>query len=139
MARNRSFTSGPTSNDTETEEVKTLAGGFTPLPKAAASLPIPKTTVASPVRAAERAVWDIPFPRCSVKGCIFPAARASGTLCLLHDLAERGPRHFLSVQPSSMCLDRAKYGIAESDYDNSRPRDRRELALQLDRFRNEVG
>jgi hypothetical protein len=81
---------------------------------------------------------EIPFPRCSVKGCIFPAASAGGRLCLVHDLAEREPRHFLSVQPSSLCLDRAKYGIADSDYDDSRARDRRQLSIQLHRFRNEV-
>lgn len=111
---------------------------MTPLAKAAASLPIPNMPEASHATAAQRAEWDVAFPRCSVKGCIFPAASARGTLCLIHDLTEREPKHFLSVQPSTLCLDRAKYGVAESDYDDSRARDRRTLALQIDRFRNEV-
>ncbi|MBI4167087.1 MAG: hypothetical protein HY508_15280 [Acidobacteria bacterium] len=85
-----------------------------------------------------RPLLDIPLPRCSVKGCIFPAASVGGSLCLIHHLAEKEPTHFLSVQPSALCLDRAKYGIAESDFDDSRARDRRQLSLQLDRLRDEV-
>jgi len=104
----------------------------------APSIPAQKLPAAAATPAAEGTIWELKFPRCSIKGCIFPAASAHGALCLLHDLAEREPNHFLSVQPSTMCLDRAKYGIAETEYDNSRARDRRALALQLDRFRNEV-
>lgn len=81
---------------------------------------------------------EVSFPRCSVKGCIFPAAGGGGELCLIHDLAEKEPAHFLSVQPSTLCLDRAKYGIAEPGFDDSRSRDRRRLAAWRDRLRDEV-
>ena len=77
------------------------------------------------------------FPRCSVKGCIFPAA-GGGALCHIHDLTEREPAHFLSVQPSTLCLDRAKYGIADPGFDDSRSRDRRRLAAWRDRLRDDV-
>lgn len=138
MARNHCPASGLTSQDSPIGEARTPAASLTPLAKAAVSLPISKMADVSHVTAAKRAEWDVAFPRCSVKGCIFPAASARGTLCLIHDLTEREPKHFLSVQPSTMCLDRAKYGVAESEYDDSRARDRRTLALQMDRFRNEV-
>jgi hypothetical protein len=85
-----------------------------------------------------RPVLEIPFPRCSVKGCIFPAASTGGRLCLVHNLAEKEPNHFLSVQPSTLCLDRAKYGIAESGHDDARARDRRRLSIQIDQLRDEV-
>lgn len=81
---------------------------------------------------------DGSFPRCPVKGCIFPAAGSGGELCLIHDLAEKEPAHFLSVQPSTLCLDRAKYGIAEPGFDDSRSRDRRRLAAWRDSLRDEV-
>jgi len=138
MARDRCSISGETSNETVTEEGRTRTGSFPVLPAQDPSTPPPKQVATAPACAAEPAVWDLTFPRCSIKGCIFPAASAHGTLCLFHELAEKEPMHFLSVQPSTMCLDRAKYGIAETEYDNSRARDRRALALQLARFRNEV-
>ncbi len=49
------------------------------------------------------------LPRCSTRGCVFPAASVGGNLCLVHLLAEEEPKHFLSVQPSSLCLDRARF------------------------------
>jgi len=91
-----------------------------------------------PIPVAGQTDMELPTPRCCIKGCIFPAFGNDGTLCLAHNLAEKEPIHFLSVQPSMMCLDRAKYGVAEFEYDDSRARDRRQLALQLDRFHNEV-
>ena len=75
--------------------------------------------------------------RCAVKGCIFPVARG-GIQCLLHDLAEKEPKHFLSVQPSVLLLDQAKFGVPDSDYDDSRARDRRRLAALREKFREEV-
>ena len=92
----------------------------------------------TPALSGGRPVLETPFPRCSVKGCIFPAASAGGELCLIHHLTEQEPKLFLSVQPSMMCLDRAKYGIAESEYDDARARDRRRLSIQINQLRNEV-
>jgi hypothetical protein len=77
-------------------------------------------------------------PRCSVKGCIFPATRGGGGQCLLHTLAEKEPKHFLSLQPSVLLLDQAKFGVPDADYDDSRARDRRRLAALRERFREEV-
>jgi hypothetical protein len=85
-----------------------------------------------------RPVLEITFPRCSVKGCIFPAQSGGGELCLIHHLTEKEPKLFLSVQPSLMCLDRAKFGIAESEFDDARGRDRRRLSIQIDQLRDEV-
>lgn len=110
-----------------------------PLPCVAAHLYFQPPALLTPVPSAHpRRAPEAPFSRCSVKGCIFPAANTGGRLCLIHDLTEKEPNHFLSVQPSLLCLERAKYGIAETDYDDTRARDRKRLSIQLDQFRNDV-
>jgi hypothetical protein len=79
---------------------------------------------------------DFAFPRCPIKGCIFPASDRSGGLCLLHRRAEEEPDHFLSVQPSARCLDRAKFGLAAPGEERAPGRPR--LAAAFRRFRNKV-
>jgi hypothetical protein len=88
----------------------------------------------------------LPFPpmpggtsgRCSVKGCIFPSAGQGGDQCRHHLLAEQEPKFFLSMQPSILLLDQAKFGIPDQDYEDPRARDRRRLAALREKFREEV-
>jgi hypothetical protein len=75
--------------------------------------------------------------RCVVRGCIFPAAGGEDPLCLLHRRAEEEPDHFLSVQPSSFCLERARYGLpAAPGPGQGRPG--RRLAAPFQQFCNKV-
>ena len=106
-----------------------------PIPGSAAS-PSPEVSGTS-----SRQAGAAPAPRparCRVKGCIFPAASARTGRCLVHDRAEKEPKHFLSVQPSILLVDRAKFGIPDPDYEDLRARDRRRLAALRERFREEV-
>lgn len=132
--------SAPPSNLKDPARQERSKPGAIPPHAAVAALPLSfrHSVGSTPAPSGDRPVLEIPFPRCSVKGCIFPAASAGGRLCLIHDLTEKEPKHFLSVQPSTLCLERAKYGIAESDYDDARARDRRRLSIQIHRLRNEV-
>jgi hypothetical protein len=76
--------------------------------------------------------------RCSVKGCIFPAASTGGRLCLIHRLTEKDPNHFLSVQPSSFCLDRANFGVPESPRQEERTRERKRFLFYFRQLRMQV-
>lgn len=76
--------------------------------------------------------------RCSVKGCIFPVADAGDSRCLVHDLADKEPKLFLSMQPSLLLLDQAKFGIPDPEFDDARARDRRRMAALREKFREEV-
>ncbi len=80
----------------------------------------------------------VPWPRCPVKGCVFPAASHGGEQCLLHDLTEREPKHFRSLQPSTLLLDQAKFAIPSPEHEDSRARDRRRLALVREKMLDEV-
>lgn len=67
-------------------------------------------------------------PRCSEKGCVFPASPDGSGRCVQHDRHTREPVLFSSFQPTRMVLDRAKFGVAEIEVDTSRAQDRRKLA-----------
>lgn len=67
--------------------------------------------------------------RCREKGCIFPVSTSGEGACAMHRLAEKEPKLFLSLQPSSFLLDQAKFVIPDRDFDYSRARDRRRLAV----------
>jgi len=77
-------------------------------------------------------------PRCCAKGCIFPVHGEGETRCAHHQREECEPKHFLSLQPSNFLLDQAKFGVPEKDYDYSRARDRRRLAVQREAGWDEV-
>lgn len=66
--------------------------------------------------------------RSSVKGCVFPAASAQSGKCLQHDRQYQEPSLFRSHQPSMLLLDRAKFGVPDSESNDSRANDRRRLA-----------
>lgn len=67
-------------------------------------------------------------PRCSEKGCVFPASPDGSGRCVQHDRQSREPVLFSSLQPTRMVLDRAKFGLPEVEVDTSRAQDRRKLA-----------
>ena len=67
-------------------------------------------------------------PRCSEKGCVFPASSDGLGRCVQHDRQNREPVLFSSLQPTRMVLDRAKFGVSEIEVDTSRAQDRRKLA-----------
>ena len=74
--------------------------------------------------------------RCSEKGCVFPAAGHGTGKCRQHQRQHREPALFSSLQPSTLLLDRAKFGLPDSD---SEPRvspssDRRRLTKQWQAF-----
>lgn len=69
-----------------------------------------------------------PSPRCNEKGCVFPSASSASKKCFYHDRQGREPAFFHSRQPTTLLLDRAKFGLADPD-DDAR-HDRRRLAQQ---------
>jgi len=111
--------------------IPSLRGSDTSLPLAPSAPTPPDPTPG------QSAITPRPL-RCGVKGCIFPAASVSTGRCLVHDRAEKEPKHFLSVQPSILLLDQAKFGIPDPDYEDLRAQDRRRLAALRERFREEV-
>ena len=56
----------------------------------------------------------IPFvgPRCRVKGCVFPESELAEGRCHFHDLEDKEPALFESVQPILQVLSQAKFGLA---------------------------
>jgi hypothetical protein len=66
--------------------------------------------------------------RCSEKGCVFPAARATKGKCLDHDRRYCVPELFHSFQPTMLLMDQAKYILPDSEFEDSRHLDRRRLA-----------
>jgi hypothetical protein len=65
--------------------------------------------------------------RCSVKGCVFPAASNART-CLQHERQLHEPSLFSSRQPSLLLLDHGKFDVPDSASEPSRTHDRRRLA-----------
>ena len=72
---------------------------------------------------------DFSNRRCREKGCVFPAARSESGRCLQHDRQYSEPALFHSQQPSMLLLDQAKFGLPDSEPDDSRARDRRRFAV----------
>ncbi len=72
--------------------------------------------------------------RCSEKGCVFPAAWGDTGKCLHHHRQQREPGFFHSHQPTMLLLDRAKFGLPDSEPEDSRAQDRRRLAALWEAF-----
>jgi len=72
---------------------------------------------------------DAAAQRCSEKGCVFPAAGGGTGRCRQHQRQHCEPALFSSLQPSTLLLDRAKFGLPDSDSEPpvSRSSDRRRL------------
>lgn len=73
-------------------------------------------------------------PRCSEKGCVFPAASPRSAKCAYHERQMEEPVLFSSLQPSRLLLDPARGLPADENYDEGRKRDRRRLARQWEEF-----
>jgi hypothetical protein len=63
--------------------------------------------------------------RCKMKGCVFPASEPESGLCHCHNLQETEPRLFESLQPIFHVMEQAKFGSADSDFDDVHLRERR--------------
>jgi len=72
--------------------------------------------------------------RCCQKACVFPALPGGRGECAYHRRQSREPGFFQSVQPSSLLLDQAKFGLPDSEPDDGRVRDRHRLAAERMRF-----
>lgn len=73
-------------------------------------------------------------PRCSEKGCVFPAAPGAAGMCLHHHRQKQEPILFASHQPTRVVLDRGQVGPPEDEVDTSRAKDRRRLAAIREAF-----
>ena len=78
------------------------------------------------------------LPRCSTKGCVFPASPGGAGRCLYHEIEELEPVHFASRQPTQWVLEQAKFGLPDEECDASAARDRRRLAALRERFLEDV-
>jgi hypothetical protein len=78
-------------------------------------------------------------PRCSEKGCVFPAASSQTMKCAYHERQMEEPILFSSQQPSRLLLDPARISPEGEEYDESRKRDRRRLAKQWEEFLKDSG
>jgi hypothetical protein len=76
------------------------------------------------------------MPRCSEKGCVFPAIWGETGRCRQHDRQYCEPALFRSQQPTMLLLDRAKFGMldSESEQQQAGSRDRRRLAKLREAF-----
>jgi len=75
-----------------------------------------------------------PSARCSVKGCVFPAPFPEHTECHYHELLRSEAELFQSHQPSHLLLLHAPLGVPEQEHDDSRQRDRKRQAAELEAF-----
>jgi len=99
------------------------AGGRLPLK--------PQTSLRQPTATRRREDF---LPRCCHKGCIFPAQTGFDDECAYHRRQSLEPACFESQQPSFLLLDQAKFGLPDSEPDDSRFRDRNRLASERVRF-----
>lgn len=74
-----------------------------------------------------------PLPRCRQKGCVFPA-QPGGDECADHRRRSLEPAYFQSQQPTFLLLDQARFGLPDSEPDDSRVKDRQRLAAERVRF-----
>ena len=74
------------------------------------------------------------LPRCCRKGCVFPAQPGGHGECAFHRREWLEPGCFHSQQPSFLLLDQAKFGLPDSEPDDTRVKDRHRLRLERVRF-----
>jgi hypothetical protein len=68
------------------------------------------------------------LPRCRHKGCVFPAQPGGFGECADHRRRSLEPGCFQSQQPTFLLLDQAKFGLPDSEPDDSRVQDRHRQA-----------
>jgi hypothetical protein len=98
--------------------------------------PRPDSSPATP-KAAESSASAFSAARCKEKGCIFPAEFAALGKCIHHHRELTEPDLFCSLQPTLLLLGQAKYGLPESEPDDSRFLDRRRQAAEREAFQLE--
>jgi len=103
--------------------------GFSPKARAAGAAPTGRT-----LQRPGNSSTDFPGPRCREKGCVFPAGLGMAGRCLHHDRQLHEPVLFNSRQPTQLLLDRAKFGLPNSEPDDSRAADRRRQTQQRELF-----
>ena len=74
--------------------------------------------------------------RCCVRGCIYPADPTG--MCLDHQRQAKEPRFFQSHQPTLLVMDQARFGVPDSEPDDTRTHDRRRLAAARAAFLEEA-
>jgi len=72
--------------------------------------------------------------RCRHKACVFPAQPGAHGECAYHRRQSAEPRCFQSLQPSSLLLDQARFGLPDTEPDDGRVQDRHRLAAERVRF-----
>ena len=72
--------------------------------------------------------------RCRHKACVFPAQPGTRGECAYHRRQSAEPRCFQSLQPTSLLLDQAKFGLPDEEPDDGRVQDRNRLASERVRF-----
>jgi len=72
--------------------------------------------------------------RCRHKACVFPAQPGTHGECVYHHRQLVEPGCFQSLQPSSLLLDQAKFGLPDKEPDDGRVQDRNRLAAERVRF-----
>jgi hypothetical protein len=114
------------SNPSSKMALPTAAGSLDVKPVEPVAWPKMWPPTVTPVPASDR---DESFaPRCSEKGCVFPASLDGSGKCVNHERQSKEPNLFSSFQPTRLVLDRAKFGVPEAEVDTSRAQDRRKLA-----------
>jgi hypothetical protein len=74
--------------------------------------------------------------RCGVRGCIYPADPTG--MCLDHQRQTKEPRFFQSHQPTLLVMDQARFGVPDSEPNDVRTDDRRQLAAARAAFLEEA-
>jgi len=77
---------------------------------------------------------DLCSSRCCQKACVFPAHPDGRGECIYHCRQSLEPDRFQSLQPSSLLLDQAKFGLPDSEPDDTRVQDRHRLATERVQF-----
>jgi len=108
-------------------------------PRALAPSPVPSSesapsAVPLPAQPAPVPPTPRPSPRCSVKGCVFPAPSAEQTKCRYHQLLQSEGELFQSQQPTHLLALYAPFGIPDSEPDDSRFKDRERQAAEREEF-----
>ncbi len=79
----------------------------------------------------------IPSPHCAVRGCVYPAAEGDPTRCVYHRRESNEPGMFETLQPSSLMMGRAIFGLPDTEPDDSRRRARRQREKHGEHFGRE--
>jgi hypothetical protein len=88
-----------------------------------------------PERPASLASASQHSPRCTVKGCVFPASSPGDSVCRYHELL-RSPEAglFESHQPTYSLSLQAPFGVPDHEPDDSRHKDRERWAAEREAF-----